>query len=81
MSIEYSEIDEIVKNITKRSVHEVVNLKKKQEIILRYFRDGASMRRISRETGISRDTVAKYIAEYSSQKEELLCIPSLSPHE
>jgi transposase len=59
----------------------VVNLKKKQEIILRYFRDGASMRRISRETGISRDTVAKYIAEYSSQKEELRHLSGGSPAE
>lgn len=59
----------------------MVNLKKKQEIILRYFRDGASMRRISRETGISRDTVAKYIAEYSSQKEELGHLSGDSPAE
>jgi transposase len=53
----------------------------KQEIILRHFRDGASMRRISREMGISRDTVTKYIAEYSSQKEALSSLSGEFPVE
>jgi transposase len=43
----------------------------KQDIILRHVRDGESIRRISRETGISRKTVSKYIAEYASQKQAL----------
>jgi len=36
----------------------------KQEIILRKYREGASQRRISRELGISRKTVKKYIDAY-----------------
>ncbi len=44
---------------------------KKQDIILRYFRDGESIRKISRETGISRHTVGKYVDEYSSRKEAI----------
>jgi transposase len=56
-------------------------MREKQEIILRHFRDGASIRRISRETGISRDTVTKYIAEYSSQKEALRSLSGESPVE
>ncbi len=44
---------------------------KKQDIILRYVRDGESIRRISRETGISRYTVGKYVEEYSSRKEAI----------
>lgn len=36
----------------------------KQEIIIRYHREGASARKISRDLGLSRKTVSKYIAEY-----------------
>jgi len=43
----------------------------KQEIILRYYRDGESIRRISRELGISRHTVGKYVEEYSSRKQAI----------
>ncbi len=56
-------------------------MREKQEIILRHFRDGVSIRRISRETGISRETVTKYIAEYSSQKEALRSLSGESPAE
>jgi transposase len=44
----------------------------KQEIVLRHFRDGHSRRQISRDLGISRDTVAKYIDEYAERKRALL---------
>jgi transposase len=37
-----------------------------QEIILRYYREGKSQRSISRELGLSRATVKKYIAHYVS---------------
>jgi len=40
----------------------------KQEILLRHFRDGHSYRKISRDLGISRSTVTKYIDEYTAQK-------------
>ncbi len=53
----------------------------KQEIILRYFRNGESIRHISRVTGISRHTVGKYVAEYSSQKEALRSMSGGSPAE
>jgi transposase len=46
-------------------------MKEKQEIILRYVRDGESIRQIHRETGISRRTVSKYVSEYLSHKDAL----------
>ena len=53
----------------------------KQEIILRHFRDGESIRNISSKTGISRHTVTKYISEYLSKKEALISISGESPGE
>ncbi len=46
----------------------MVSMIDKQEILLRHFRDGHSHRKISRELGISRGTVTKYIDEYAAQK-------------
>lgn len=43
----------------------------KQEIILRYFRDGKSLRNISDETGLSRPTVTKYVSDYLSKQAAL----------
>ena len=40
----------------------------KQEIILNYYREGKGIRKISRELGLNRKTVTKYVDEY----EELL---------
>ena len=40
----------------------------KQEIILKIYRDGLSQRSISRELGISRKTVKKYIDEYEKSQ-------------
>ena len=37
----------------------------KQQIILRHFNQGHSQRQISRELGVSRNTVKKYIDEYA----------------
>jgi len=37
----------------------------KQEIILRNHRDGISQRQITRDLGISRKTVSKYISQYN----------------
>ena len=49
----------------------MIRLVYKQEIILVYIRDGKSQRKISKETGIARDTVRKYLAEYESKVVEL----------
>ncbi|WDC83387.1 helix-turn-helix domain-containing protein [Caloramator sp. mosi_1] len=46
-------------------------MKDKQEIILEYIRNGKSQRQISRETGISRETIRKYINEYEKNLVEL----------
>jgi len=44
----------------------VVNLNQKQDIILKYIREGKSQRQISRETGIARETIRKYVNEYEN---------------
>ncbi len=44
----------------------------KHEIVLRHFRDGHSRCQISRDLGISRGTVAKYVNEYAEQKRKLV---------
>jgi transposase len=43
----------------------------KQNIILLSCRDGFSERRISRELGINRETVRRYLAEYRKSRDEL----------
>lgn len=44
---------------------------KKQEIILRSYRHGDSQRKISKELGISRPTVKRYIEDYGKSKQKL----------
>jgi len=44
----------------------MISMYTKQEIIIRSYREGQSQRSISRELGISRKTVKKYIEEYES---------------
>jgi len=46
-------------------------MKVKQEIILNYYRNGASIRKISRELCINRKTVTRYINAYESQRKKL----------
>ena len=41
----------------------------KQEIILKSYREGKSQRSISKELGISRKTVRKYITEFEDRLE------------
>lgn len=43
----------------------------KQKIILLSYRDGCSERKISRELGINRETVRRYLTEYRKAKEKL----------
>jgi DNA-binding NarL/FixJ family response regulator len=40
----------------------------KQEIIIRYLREGKSQRQISRELQINRKTVKKYVDSYNSKQ-------------
>jgi len=49
----------------------VVTMIEKHNILLLHYRDGKSLRQISRETGASRPTVTKYIAEYAAHKDRL----------
>lgn len=49
----------------------MISLLDKQEIILMYIREKKSQREISRETGISRDTIKKYIDEYEAKLVEI----------
>ena len=44
----------------------MIKMAEKQEIIIRYYREGKSARSISRELGLSRKTVSKYICQYES---------------
>lgn len=43
-------------------------MKVKQEIILSYYRNGYSIRKISRELGINRKTITRYVKAYESQR-------------
>lgn len=51
---------------------EMISLLQKQELILNYYREGRSQREISRQTGISRKTIGKYINQYEEKRKELL---------
>ncbi len=46
-------------------------MKTKQEIILNRYRDGASLRQISRDLCIHRETVTKYVKAYEAQAKQL----------
>ena len=50
---------------------QVINLNEKQDIILKYIRDGKSQRKISKETGLCRETIRKYVKEYESKLQEV----------
>jgi len=43
----------------------------KQSIIIRYFRQGESQRKISRDLGVNRNTVRRYIEEYEQERKKL----------
>jgi transposase len=46
-------------------------MQNKQELILNYYRQGDSIRKISRELGINRKTVTKYVKAYDFQQKKL----------
>ncbi len=49
----------------------MINMVEKQKIIIGIIQEGKSQRKISRELGISRNTVKKYIDEYYKAKKEI----------
>lgn len=49
----------------------MIRLDQKAEILMKYFRENKSQRAISRELGISRTTVQKYIKEFESKNKAL----------
>lgn len=49
----------------------MIAMHEKQEIIIRYFRNGDGYRKIARDLGINRKTVKKYIKDYKSKAEML----------
>lgn len=48
----------------------MIHFNKKKEMILIYIRDGKSQRQISKETGVSRETIRKYIRNYEEKLSE-----------
>jgi transposase len=48
----------------------MINLQKKQEIILLHVRENYSRRKIAKQLGLDRATVGKYIDEYEEKKEK-----------
>lgn len=50
----------------------MIKLNQKQEIILKFYREGKTQRAIAKETGIDRKTIRKYIAKYAAARQELL---------
>ncbi|MEG6616392.1 IS21 family transposase [Peptococcaceae bacterium 1198_IL3148] len=50
----------------------MITLSEKQHIVISAFRDGKSLRAISKETGINRRTVTKYVRDYEERRNQLL---------
>lgn len=48
----------------------MITLKEKQEVILRYYREGDSLRKISRDLCLNRKTVTRYIHKYEQDLEQ-----------
>ncbi|MCM8711714.1 helix-turn-helix domain-containing protein [Clostridium sp. SYSU_GA19001] len=46
-------------------------MNEKQEIILKYIREGKSQRQISKKSGIARETIRKYIKAYEKKLTEV----------
>ncbi|NCD07500.1 MAG: IS21 family transposase [Spirochaetia bacterium] len=49
----------------------MIDLDQKAEILMKYFRENKSQRKISNELGISRTTVQKYIKDFETKQEKL----------
>ena len=49
----------------------MINLNQKQDVVLKHIREGKSQRQISKETGISRETIRKYVRDYEKKLVEV----------
>lgn len=49
----------------------MISMSQKQEVLLRYFREGQSKKGIARDVGLSPKTVRKYIREHEAQRQAL----------
>jgi len=50
----------------------MITLNQKQKIIIAYYLGKKSQRRIAREVGLNRRTVARYIKDYEKKRAQLL---------
>ena len=50
----------------------MITLNQKQKIIIAYYRKNKSQRRIAREVGLNRRTVARYIKDYDQKRAQLM---------
>lgn len=50
----------------------MISMSQKQEVLLRYFREGQSKKGIARELGLAPKTVRKYIREHKAQRQALV---------
>lgn len=49
----------------------MIELKSKQDILIKFFREGMSQRAIAREVGMDRKTVRRYIKDYEEKLQEI----------
>ena len=49
----------------------MISLERKADILLKYFRENMSQRKIELETGVSRKTIGKYVREFDKKLKEL----------
>ena len=50
----------------------LITLNQKQDLIIKFYRENKSQRAISRETGIDRETIRKYLKRYKQAQQKLL---------
>jgi len=59
----------------------MITLNQKQKIIIAYYREKKSQRRIAREVGLNRRTVARYIKDYDQKRAQLMAAADNSQRE
>lgn len=58
----------------------MISMRTKQEIIIRYFREGLSKRKIAEQLGIHRKTVNRYIELYEEARQRLGSLEAAEEH-